>query len=274
MFEAVHDRLPDLTGYLRRIGIEEIPAPTRETLDRLVYAHLTHIPYENLDSCIEKKSPDLTISGLYDKLVTRRRGGWCFELNGLFFTLLQALGFDVYPVACRMWFNVGELPLGHRASIVTIAGEKYFADVGASGTAGLRAVPYSGTTEDGVYITVRGRETEVRRRTDGTDTLLISFGDHYFDPIDYIPLNYYVAVGPAAADRPDPVVNLTTSDGAISIQSDVFKVRAGGETTETRIETNAQFHAILRERFGIELPEDAIFRGPAAAPWSEDRWRT
>ena len=73
MFEAVHDRLPDLTGYLRRIGIGEIPAPTRETLDRLIYAHLTHVPYENLGYCVEGKAPDLTVAALYDKLVVRRR---------------------------------------------------------------------------------------------------------------------------------------------------------------------------------------------------------
>ena len=61
MFEGVHDRLPDLQAYLRRLGIGETPAPTRENLDRLIYAHLTHVPYENLSYCIEKKCPDLTV---------------------------------------------------------------------------------------------------------------------------------------------------------------------------------------------------------------------
>ena len=259
MFEGVYERLQELTGYLERIGFHEIPEPTRETLDRLIYAHLTHIPYENLESCLGKKSPDLTVRGLYDKLIVRRRGGWCFELNGLFFTLLQALGYDVYPVACRMWLGLGVLPLGHRASIVTIGGEKFFADVGASGMAGLRAVPYTGETEDGVYLSARGREIEVRRHTEEGDKLLISYQDCFFDPVDFVPLNYYVALGPAAADRPDPIVNLTTEDGALSINGDVFRRRKNGETEETVIGDDAAFRAILREHFGIELPEDHVF---------------
>ena len=78
MFEGVHDKLPDIMGYLNRLGINEILEPTRENLDKLVYAHLTHIPYENLEYCIEKSCPDLTIGGLYNKLVLKKRGGYCF----------------------------------------------------------------------------------------------------------------------------------------------------------------------------------------------------
>ena len=262
MLEGVYERLPDLTGYLERIGIQGIPDPTRDTLDRLIYAHLTHVPYENLESCLEKRAPDLTIRGLYEKIVVRRRGGWCFELNGLFFTLLQALGYDVYPVACRMWLGIGVLPLGHRASIVTIGGEKFFADVGTSGMAGLRAVPYTGVTPEGVYLTERGREIEIRKRTEEGDKLLISYPDRYFDPVDFVALNHYVALGPAAADRPDPIVNLTTEVGALSINGAVFKQHINGEATETVIGNDAMFRAILREHFGLELPPEAVFTSP------------
>lgn len=253
MFEGVHDRLPDLQAYLRRLGIGETPAPTRENLDRLIYAHLTHVPYENLSYCIEKKCPDLTVPALFDKIVTHGRGGYCFELNGLFYALLQELGYDVYPVACRMWLGLGQLPVGHRASIVTIGGEKYFADVGASGMAGLCAVPYGSRSGDGAYISVRGHEREVRRVKDGEDVAVISYVDSYFDPVDFIPLNYYCAVGPAAADRPDPVVNLTTADGAYSIDADIFRIRSRGQMEERKITDEAMLRDILKQYFSIEL---------------------
>ena len=129
MFEGVHDKIPDITAYLNKLGINEIPQPTKENLNKLIFAHLSHIPYENLDSCMFKTCPDLTIGGLYEKLIIKNRGGYCFELNGLFYALLKDLGYEVYPVACRMWIGLGQLPLGHRASIVTIDGEKHFADV-------------------------------------------------------------------------------------------------------------------------------------------------
>ena len=255
MFEGVHDRIPDVPAYLRRIGIAGVPEPTRENLDRLIYAHLTHVPYENLSYCIEKKCPDLTIPALFDKIVTRGRGGYCFELNGLFYALLLELGYDAYPVACRMWLGLGQLPVGHRASIVTIDGEKYFADVGTSGMAGLCAVPYRGESRYGVRIAVNGREREVRRVKDGEDAAVISYVDSYFDPVDFIPLNYYCAVGPAAADRPDPVVNLTTEDGACSIDGGVFKIHENGNTTERRIENVEMLRDILKRYFSIVLEE-------------------
>ena len=255
MFEGVHDQLLDPRAYLRRIGIEDIPEPTRENLDRLIYAHLTHVPYENLSYCIEKKCPDLTIPALFDKIVTHGRGGYCFELNGLFYALLLELGYEAYPVACRMWLGLGQLPVGHRASIVTIAGEKYFADVGTSGMAGLCAVPYRGESKYGVRIAVNGREHEVRRVKDGEDSAVISYVDSYFDPVDFIPLNYYCAVGPAAADRPDPVVNLTTEDGAYSIDADVFRVRRNGKTTERKITDGIMMRDILKRYFSIVLEE-------------------
>ena len=255
MFEAVHDRIPDIISYLQRIGIDEVPRPTRETLDRLIYAHLTHVPYENLSYCIEKRCPDLSIPALYDKIVVHRRGGYCFELNGLFYALLKELGYDVYPIACRMWLGLGQLPVGHRASIVTINGEKYFADVGTSGMAGLCSVPYHMESKDGVSIGVNGHEHEVHRMKDGEDSVVISYVDSYFDPIDFIPLNYYCAMGPAAADRPDPVVNLTTENGAYSIDGRLFRIHENGTTTERHITDGIMLREILKEYFSIELDE-------------------
>ena len=260
MFEGVHDRLGNVSAYLDRIGMQTAPAPTRDALDRLIYAHLTHVPYENLTYSVEKQCPDLTTKALFDKIVVRKRGGYCFELNGLFFSLLQALGYDVYPVACRMWLGLGQLPVGHRASIVTIEGEKYFADVGASGMAGLHAVPYHGKNEEGVFIRPQGHELGVYREKDGEETLLISYIDSYFDPVDFVPLNYYCAVGPAARDRPDPIVSMTTDDGACSLEGYVLRIHSAGSVRETVLNDDAAFRGALKHYFGIVLPADAVFR--------------
>ena len=251
-FEGLYAPLRDVTGYLERIGIRESIAPNRENLDRLVYAHLTHVPYENLVYCIEHKVPDLTTEGLYEKIVMDHRGGYCFELNGLFFTLLQALGYQVYPVACRM--RLGDFhPIGHRATIVTIDGAKFFVDVGASGAAGLYALPYDGITAAGYYITRSNQATEVRKKEGDTDKLLITYMDYPFEPVDFIPLNYYTSEGPAGQERCNPIVNLTTEHGAISIDNHTFKRRVDGVETTVTIETEEQFYRLLREEFGIVL---------------------
>ena len=77
--------------------------------------------------------------------------------------------------------------------------------------------------------------------------------DSYFDPIDFIPLNYYCAVGPAAADRPDPVVNLTTENGAYSINADIFKIHKDGNFEEIKIENREMLFDILKQYYGIVL---------------------
>ena len=79
--------------YFKRIGLEmpENIVPNAELLSKLHYAHCTHVPYENLD--ILRSVPlDLDYDSLFDKIVTRGRGGYCFELNGLLGWLLRELG--------------------------------------------------------------------------------------------------------------------------------------------------------------------------------------
>ena len=84
----------DLAAYLDRIGFQGRPAPDRATLEAVQGLHLLAIPYENLD--VQLGRP-LTTSpaAAFDKLVTRRRGGWCYEMNGVLGWALTQIGFKV-----------------------------------------------------------------------------------------------------------------------------------------------------------------------------------
>ena len=83
MYEELYAPLPDRAAYLERIGLRDEPMPLNaETLHKLMYAHLTHVPFENLDVLEKHMTPDLGIEALFDKIVVRRRGGYCFELGG------------------------------------------------------------------------------------------------------------------------------------------------------------------------------------------------
>ena len=86
------------SAYLRRISYRGERAPTAATLEELHRAHLLAVPFENLDIHLGRPivlEPD----PLFDKIVTRRRGGFCYELNGLFVLLLRDLGFEVTLLA-------------------------------------------------------------------------------------------------------------------------------------------------------------------------------
>ena len=94
----------NVLDYLKRIHYRGTLEPTAATLRALHVAHLQQVPFENLD-IHRRRLFDLDPAALFDKIVTRRRGGFCYELNGLFALLLEQLGFKVTRLAARV---VGE----------------------------------------------------------------------------------------------------------------------------------------------------------------------
>jgi arylamine N-acetyltransferase len=92
----------DLTAYFDRIGHTGLSEPTLETLHSLVAAHNRSIPFENLDPLLGIPVADLSAAALAEKLVQRRRGGYCYEQNGLMGYVLEQLGFGVERLAGRV----------------------------------------------------------------------------------------------------------------------------------------------------------------------------
>ncbi len=108
---------PDrVTRYLVRIGTGPVTAPTLDALARLAHAHVTTIPFENLDIHLENPI-SLVPEEVVDKLTLDNRGGFCYELNGAFAALLVSLGYEVDLLEARV-FN--DSRLGPRFDHVTI----------------------------------------------------------------------------------------------------------------------------------------------------------
>ena len=252
MYKDIYAPIPDAAQYLKRIGIDETLAPTRENLDKIVYAHLTHVPFENLDECWDKACPSLKIPDLYDKIVMKNRGGYCFELNAALYALLQAVGYEVYPVACRILYGHGLwMPLSHRASIVTIDGVKHFVDVGYGGPSAHCAVPYNEIVEGGFFVKPEGDKMHVCRKTAEGEDLIMIYTDMFFDPVDFVPLNFQVAMAPGSFFQMMPILNLTTDTGSKSINGDVYRCHHNGEVTEIKIENDEMMRKLMKEEFGL-----------------------
>ncbi len=120
----------DVKAYLERINYQGPPAPTAETLRALQVAHMLTVPFENLS--IHAGQPIvLEDAALFTKIVTNRRGGFCYEANGLFAALLRALGFDVTMLSAGVANASGEFgPDFDHMTLMVQLDQRWLVDVG------------------------------------------------------------------------------------------------------------------------------------------------
>lgn len=125
---------PFLNAYFARIGWSDAPNADIETLRALHLLHNGAIPFENLDVLLPREM-QLDDLSLEEKLVTARRGGYCFEQNGVFERALREIGFTVRSLLGRVVLaNPSSLPpRTHRLLLVELQGEQWIADVGFGG---------------------------------------------------------------------------------------------------------------------------------------------
>ena len=255
MFEEYYAPLPDREAYLERIGLQgEALPPTAETLHRLICAQLSHVPFENLDVWAKQLCPDLGVAALFDKIVTRRRGGYCFELNGLFEKLLTALGYRCYSVVVRILRGETIPYPAHRGLVVELPEGKAYCDVGFGGPVSLWPVYLrGGETPDGFSVEKRDADLFVRAPGKDGAARTLMFMDIPAYPVDFIPMNIHMSQWKESYFRMKPMANLRTERGSVSLDGDVLRIRDPGALTELKLDTRAAFYGALREHFGIDI---------------------
>src|SRR5512133_627288 len=134
----------DLGAYLRRIGFSGEVRSDLTTLRALHQAHVSTIPFENLD--VQMGLPiRLDLDSVQAKLVRRRRGGYCFEQNSLFLAVLRQVGFDVLPCEARVRRGATTLlPRTHMLLLVRLEDQRWLCDVGFGGDGPLHPVLLDG----------------------------------------------------------------------------------------------------------------------------------
>ena len=120
----------NVKAYLARIGYSGMVRRDLETLTAIHRAHLSAIPYENLDIHLGRSLP-LGAGHAFDKIVSSRRGGWCYEMNGLLAAMLQELGFDLYLAAGAVRREkFGDKTIGNHLVVIAQLERPYLVDVG------------------------------------------------------------------------------------------------------------------------------------------------
>ena len=252
--------------YLKKIGFRGKVEKSKGSLDQLVQAQLTHVPFENLDIWAKGACPSLEREDLYEKIVIRNRGGYCFELNTLFRQLLEYLGFEAYQAVSSLVDEAGNaFPAAHNVIICTLDGQKYLIDVGYGGPVPFGAMPLT----EGPWENFRLRQQEgfwyLDRLEDGNYRNSIRFRDMPASLAELIPLNFYVSQNPGIHFRHRLNVSMKQPDGTICrLLGDQLHVRTADSVVDKTV-TREEVPAILLEHFGI-----AYFDIPRERPLCEE----
>lgn len=257
----------DLAGYFGRVGYTGSADPTRETLAALVTAHGNHIPFENLDPLMGIPVRDLSARALFDKLVHRRRGGFCFEQNGLMRYVLSELGFDVDALTARVvWMSpqgIDGPPTGltHQILAVRAPGDaqRYLVDVGFGGQTPsspllFTAGPAQQTRHEPFRLTAVATGYLLETLLGGTWRPVYVFADEPRPPADLQLGSWYASTYPEATFVVGLSAALLTDDARWNLRGRNLTVHhRDGRAQRTRFDTAAQVLELLMNRFGIDV---------------------
>jgi N-hydroxyarylamine O-acetyltransferase len=253
----------DLPAYLERIQWTGPRLPTLATLAGLQLAHVARIPFENLDVQMGL-AISLDLDALQDKLVRRRRGGYCFEKNSLLAAALEALGFQVSLREGRVRRGATRLlARTHLALQVDLPEGAFLVDGGFGADGPLGPVPFAGAEVvhhgEACRVRAEGPRQVLQVDQDGAwqDLYALEPGSPF--PVDLEMANHYTSTHPDSRFVQTLTAQLRTPEGRWTLRNLELTSRdARGARTEPVAE--GDLLGLLRTRFGIDLPEDTRFR--------------
>jgi N-hydroxyarylamine O-acetyltransferase len=271
----------DLDAYFARVGFTGPRRPTIDVLHEITAAHAQAIPFENLDVLLGRPI-DLEIGAVFRKLVHQRRGGYCFEQNGLLLHVLGALGFRATPLSARVRLQRPRdftPPRTHLFVRVEIAGQSWLTDVGVGGASLTSAIRLDADVEQ---TTPHERRRLVREG--GRWFHQVAFGADWVDvceftleempPIDRELANWYTSAHPRSHFKDRLVVARAAPHGTRhTLLNREVSVRGRDGLAQThRIPSHVALLEVLAERFGLRLPADTRL-DCAGLDWSDQELR-
>jgi N-hydroxyarylamine O-acetyltransferase len=255
----------DLPAYLARIGYSAVVRPDLGTLRALHEAHVTHIPFENLDIPLGR-GIRIDLESVQAKLVRGGRGGYCFEHNALFAAALEAMGFPVSRLSARVRAGGSALlPRTHMLLKVETGGTPWICDVGFGGWGLLQPIPLAADAEtrQGAWTYRLRREDDVTwvlqclEYPTGSDLYAFDLTRHL--PVDYEPANHYTSTHPDSRFVISITAQRAGRDERLVLRNRELTAISAACATVEPIETNARLLEVLRDRFDIDLPAGTRF---------------
>lgn len=244
--------------YCKRINFKQLPPATEAGLGALQLAQRLVIPFENLDVRLNREIK-LDHESIFKKLVTDRRGGYCFEHNLLLSYALEAMGVTNRPALARVWLGAGDSPpLTHLVLLARLGKATWLMDAGFGGgycppmllANGSEAVAPDGST----YRLTSDPELGwiLDRCTNGIEARQFSFTETRIFPSDILLANHWTSTHPTSLFKNSIVVNRIAGDGRLSLTNTIFTRSLQRDETVV-IKSSNQLADVLREEFGLIL---------------------
>ena len=256
---------PDITAYCRRIGYTGELQPSISTLRSLHRAHVGEIPFENIDALLGRPIL-LDPASLQAKLVTARRGGYCFEQNLMFKDVLESVGFKVTGLAARVR-GAGEYPLRartHMALLVEAEGKTFFADVGFGGTGLLEPLPFMADREfDLPIVSFRFKEHDglwaLQSSQLGAQWIdLYAFSLEPQERIDYEVASWYTSTFSTSVFRHSLTGQRVRPHERVILRNRDLTILTSNGEEKRQVNSAAEARTVLRERVGLDLPPEIV----------------
>jgi N-hydroxyarylamine O-acetyltransferase len=258
----------DLSAYFDRIGYGGATEPTLDVLNGLQRLHTATIPFEALDVFMGRPV-DLTPAVVDAKLIGQRRGGYCYEQNGLFSRVLLALGFNVTRLIGRVsWTLPPDAPLRprtHMALKIRLRGNDWLADVGFGGSTltapMLWMLDTPQTTPHATYRLRReGGDTVLDQQIDTAEgsewKSVYSLSPEPQIPADYEPANWFSSTHPNSNFRGSLICALSPADRRINLLNNRLTIRPVGGVPERRVLDAEGLERSLIDDFGLPFEPD------------------
>lgn len=244
-----------LQDYFARIGYHGEPAADLATLNALMRHQLFAIPFENLD-VQAGKIVSLVPEEIVEKLLKRNRGGYCYEVNGIFCMALEALGIAHRFVAARPMFYPVRRPKTHMAVVVTLDGRDWLCDLGF-GSYGIRqplaldALDVEVAQDDDRFMLTRsGHEFVLKALVGGEWVNQYGFDLSPQEWIDFMPANYLNSTHPEAIFVQKLLVVRHTPAGRAILFGDTLKTVSHGQVQQRTIAAE-ELDRVLADVFGL-----------------------
>lgn len=253
----------NVSDYLKRIGFSSEIGIDYATLQLLQQSHLMTVPFENID-IHSGKNISLNIRSIFRKVVERNRGGYCYELNGLFHWLLTSIGFNSTILSGRVRSNNNKFgpEFDHMVLLVSLDDE-YIVDVGF-GDSSRNPVPLGGETASDV--SGKYRVEPIKNRILGFQKEVNHVWETQFtftlEPrcmSDFEDMNKYQQTSPKSHFTKSLICSIANPGGRVSLSGNRLIITEDGGRTEKTVESNKEFTSVLSEYFGMNIAHEVNY---------------